>query len=224
MHYKLIYYLIAVTIAAVFVPSATSVEAEETADIELRLAKDPNNVSLVVAAGRAYLENARGGDGAALKKAQEHLDRALTLAPDDPEVLMLHGSMLVLKGRDATLPVMKMRHVQNGLKEMDRAVELAPMNFGIRYQRGAYCLNLPDMFQRTGTAVEDFEHLLTMAKHAPDKLSSEDVAGIRLNLAQAKLKAGRVEEARALLESIRTDMPGTAYASQASAMLDEIDG
>jgi uncharacterized membrane-anchored protein len=109
------------------------------------------------------------------------------------------------------------------LKEMDRAVELAPADFEVRYVRGVYALNLPDIFGRAGTAVEDFEHLLRMTAQAPDSLSSEQVAGIRLNLAQAKLRVGDVEDARALLEKVRTDSPGTAYAEQAGVILAEID-
>jgi Flp pilus assembly protein TadD len=218
------YYLIALAFVTLFAPIATAVEAEEMADIERRLAEDPTNISLIVTAGRAYLNDAQQGEGAAMKKAEELLDRALSLAPDNPQILVLHGSMLALKGRDARLPVMKMRHVQNGLKEMDRAVELAPMDFGIRYQRGAYCLNLPDIFQRAGTAVEDFEQLLKMASQVPDSVSNEEAISIRLSLAQAKLKVGDVEAARSLLETISTEMPGTAYADRAKAILDKIDG
>ena len=221
---KFVHYLIAFTIVVVFVPIPTQIEAEETAEIERRLAEDPTNISLLVAAGRAYLGEAEGGGAAALEKAEEYLDRALSLKPDDSQILVLHGSMLALKGRDATFPVMKMRHVQNGLKEMDRAVELAPMDFGIRYQRGMYCLNLPDIFERAETAVEDFEHLLMMTIQAPDSVSSEETNSIRLYFAQAKLKVGDVEDARALLEAVRTEAPGTAYADRAKALLDEIDG
>lgn len=223
MQHKLFLYLIALGVVTVFLSLATSVEAEEIAEIERRLAEDPANVSLIVEAGRACLGDAQRGDKAALKKAEKYLDRALSLAPDDPQTLVLHGSMLALKGRDAKLPIMKMRHVQNGLKEMDRAVELAPMDFEIRYQRGAYSLNLPDIFDRAGTAVEDFEHLLKMATQTPDSLSGEEVTGIRLYLAQAKIKVGDVEEARALLEKVRTESPDTVYADKANAILAGIE-
>lgn len=214
------------TLAAIMLGAALAAPAVagETSGVELRLAEDPENVTLLVAAGREYLGKAQGGDGEALTKAEQYLDRAIALAPDEPKILVLHGSVLALKGRDAKLPVMKMRHVQNGLKEMDRAVELAPTDFEIRYQRGAYCLNLPDIFHRAGTAVEDFEHLIMMAELAPETVTAEELAGIRINLAQAKLKTGEVDEARALLESVREAMPDTEQAGRADALLAKIGG
>jgi tetratricopeptide (TPR) repeat protein len=223
MRHKSSHYPIVLAVVALLLSITAPIEAQDTTGIERQPAEDPTNVSLVVAAARACLGEAQRGNGEALSKAEEYLDRALSMAPDNPQILVLHGSMLVLKGRDAKLPLMKMRYVQNGLKEMDRAVELAPKDFEVRYVRGVYALNLPDIFERSGTAVEDFECLLRMAVQAPDSLSSEQVAGIRLNLAQAKLKVGDVEDARALLEKVRTDSPGTAYAEQAGAILAETD-
>lgn len=224
MKHKLFNRISTLTFVALFLSVAAQATAEDLQEIERRLAKSPADLSLIVAAGRACLVDAQSGDAKALNKAEEYLDKALSLSPDDPQILVLHGSMLALKGRDAKLPIMKMRHVQNGLKEMDRAVELAPMDFAIRYQRGAYCLNLPDIFERAETAVEDFESLLAMAAQSPDSLSTDTVAGIRLNLAQAKLKVGDLEEARELLESVMVLSPGTATADRAKTLLEKLDG
>ena len=177
----------------------------------------------LISGGAAALAKARAGDGDALDEAEEYLDRALKLAPDHPEILSLHGMMLTIKGREAMLPMMKMRHVNNGLKEMDRAVELDPMNFGIRYQRGACCLNLPDVFGRAGTAVEDFEHLLMMIEHAPESVPAERAAAVKLSLAQARINAGRADDARALLENFLAGEPDSSSAAAAKALLAGID-
>ena len=198
--------------------------AQDAAAAEARLAEDPDDLALLVAAGRACLAEASVEDGDALKRAERHLDRALAQAPDDPQILAVHGTMLTLKARDATLPLMKMRHVQNGLKEMDRAVELAPMDFGIRYQRGATCLHLPAIFERAGTAVADFEHLLAMAEGAPGSVPPGQVTGIRLNLAQARINNGEADAARLLLESVLAASPDSSAAARAKSLLDSIGG
>jgi tetratricopeptide (TPR) repeat protein len=186
------------------------------------VADDTPSVDHFLASGRASLRDAQQGDKDALKEAEGQLDRALSLAPDNAQVLALHGSMLVLKGRYATLPLMKMRHVQKGLEELDRAVELDPEDLQIRSRRGTYCLKLPVIFARAETAVEDFEHLLQVAAQNTGAFSSQEQIGLRLSLAQAKLKVGDVDEARALLESILHDAPGAAHAEQARALLEDM--
>ena len=194
--------LMLVALAAGIAPAgddAPDSAAPNTEALEAAVSANPDDVALRVRAGRAWLELARRGDGDAVGKAEAHLDRALELAPDDPQILALSGTVLCLKGRDAKLPVFKMRHVQKGLKKMDRAVELAPMDFGIRWQRGATCLNLPPVFERSGTAVEDFTQLLAMAEHAPQSVPPAQVVEIKLNLARARMAAGESDAARALL-------------------------
>lgn len=224
MYREISHSLLALAIAVILLHAVTPAHAEQTNDVEQQLAGDPDNISLLLSAGQTFLHEARTGESDLLDKAEKYLDKALSLAPDNPHVLVLHGSMLALKGRDARLPVMKMRHVQNGLKEMDRAVELAPMDFGIRHQRGAYCLNLPDLFERADTAVVDFEHILMMSERTPGSMSNDEIAGIKLNLAHAMIKTGDVDGARELLNGVLADPTGSEYKSKASAMLAEIDG
>ncbi|MBN1826637.1 MAG: hypothetical protein JW958_10245 [Candidatus Eisenbacteria bacterium] len=223
MSHRITCCLLGLVIALAVSFAAAPVAAGEATEAESLLVQDPDNLSLLIRAGNACLAEARAGDGEALKRAEKHLDKALGQAPDDPWVLVLHGSMLALKGRDAMLPIMKMRHVKDGLKEMDRAVELAPMDFGIRYQRGAFCLNLPVIFERAGTAVDDFEQLLMMAEHAPGSVSEGEVLGIKLNLARARMQNGNAGDARSLLEGILAGSPDSASASEAKALLAEID-
>lgn len=198
-------------------------DAPDPAAFDSAVAQSPDDVALRVRAGRAWLELARRGDGDAVGKAEAHLDRALELAPDDPQILALSGTVLCLKGRDAKLPVFKMRHVQKGLQKMDRAVELAPMDFGIRWQRGATCLNLPPVFERSGTAVEDFTQLLAMAEHAPESMPPEQVVEIKLSLARARMAAGETDAARALLDEM-VESGSEETAARARALLAELDG
>jgi predicted Zn-dependent protease len=204
-------------------PRLATATDRDLAGLDSLVTASPDDVVLRVIAGQAWLQTAAAGDDTAIARAEAHLDRALELAPDDPQVLVLHGTMLTLKGRQATEPALKMRHVADGLQEMDRAVELAPMDVAIRYRRGTTCLRLPLLFDRAGTAVEDFSHLLAMTEQASERPSAEEIPQLKLSLAEAHRRNGDLADARQLLRALIADSPDSLIAEDASRLLATLD-
>lgn len=201
---------------------AESENPSEFAELEARVAAEPQNVELMVELATAYQARGVAGDQDAVKQAESWASRALELAPENPELLCLHGGILALKGRDATLPFEKMRHVQNGLKEMDKAVELAPNNVSVRMTRGGYCLNLPDIFARVDTALIDYGHLAGMAAARPGALTPELVAQVELRLGQAHAKKGDYAAAGEHLSKAIRIAPDAKAATEARALLEKM--
>jgi len=191
---KIIVLLLVLTAAPSFVARAALGAADpapaDPAALEARLAEHPEDVALMVETGSAWLELAVRGDKKATERAAELLGRAAELAPDSPQILVLHGTALTLKGRDAVLPLMKMRHVQSGLEELDKAVALAPLDVSIRMQRGMTCANLPAVFARADTALADFRQLQAIAERAPGTVPEKLVAEAGRQIARILAERG----------------------------------
>ncbi len=191
---------------------------------EAKLDKDPDNLELLLEVGGHYLTLNREGDKDAGKKADKYLKKAVKLAPADCRALTLHGSVLILKGRDAMLPMNKMRHVNNGLELFDRAVTIQPNDFETRFQRANYCANLPGIFNRMGTAVGDFRHLLTMSIHSPDAVEPGYVTYIKLTLARLLDVQNETAEATALLQELIDTPPTEDAPARAEKLLAGMKG
>lgn len=217
--------LIKVLVIAVMVNGiacAQGEKADEFSDLEMQLAQDPQNVALMIELATAYQSRGIAGDSEAVKRADEWASRALELAPELPSLLCLHGGIQALKGRDATLPLEKMRHVQKGLVEMDKAVTLAPNDVSVRMTRGGYCLNLPEIFARVDTALVDYQHLVRMGAAMPDALGPELRGQVELRLGQAYAKKGDYAAAGAHLSKAVGIAPESKYAAEAQALLEQL--
>jgi hypothetical protein len=162
----------------------------DPAALEARLAESPKDLTLLVEAGSAWLARAMREEKHATERAADLLGRAVELAPDSAQILVLYGTALTLKGRDAVIPLLKMSHVQKGLAEMDRAVVLAPMDISIRMQRGMTCAKLPAVFARADTALVDFRHLQAMAARVPGTVPEGLVAEAKRQIARILAERG----------------------------------
>ena len=130
-----------------------------------------------------------------------------------------HGSILTMKGRDAWFPLEKMRQVNNGLEEMDKAVALAPDNVAARLTRANTCYALPGIFNRINTAVDDCQYLCRLFEKNPGTYSESLRMKTRLLLASSLQRTGRKEESRSVLEKIIAEASGSSYAEEAKKML-----
>lgn len=76
-------------------------------------------MSDLIAAYEAALNGRKGEVAQALEACDEHLVRL----PNDREAQLYRGALLVLSGRDATLPWTRARLVREGLALMDEALD-----------------------------------------------------------------------------------------------------
>ncbi|MCP4545305.1 MAG: hypothetical protein GY835_02425 [bacterium] len=199
-------------------------DAAAIADDEARLAENPDDIDLLLSVGKHYLEAARRGEKGATKMANKLLGHAIDLEPDNPRALLLAGGALIIKGRDATLPMMKMKHVNAGLELLDQVVALQPDDFAARFQRANNCANLPGIFNRSGTAVEDFRYLLGMARQAPEAVAPGYVTHIKLSLAKVLHNRGEKDQAQTLLTELIESPPTEDAVERARQLQTKLKG
>lgn len=138
------------------------------------------------------------GDKKAAAAAHAHFAELRTADPANALVEAYYGSTLALLGRDAVHPLERSENVQLGLEALDRAVEMNPHKKTIRLIRANVCLRIPEeFFQRSQTAVEDYNYVLEKHRIKPDLLTREQLLQILHDLGTAYLNAGKPSEADA---------------------------
>ena len=70
------------------------------------------------------------------------------------------GALTALKGKFASFPYTKYKHVKKGLKLMDIGMLKSPENIEARFIRGTTCYYLPFFFKRKKTAENDFKNIV----------------------------------------------------------------
>ena len=133
---------------------------ESIKDLEAQVQRSPRDIPTLMKLGIQYHHQGVAGDENAVEKGFACFDTILAIEPTNAMALAYRGSLWTMRGRDASEPMTKMNDVDNGIDEMDKAVELAPENVTVRITRGVNSLHLPPMFKRLGTALKDFTYLL----------------------------------------------------------------
>jgi tetratricopeptide (TPR) repeat protein len=167
---------------------------------------------------------------------QEALDRAMKLCeeelarnPANAAALVWHGSGVFFESRTYFQAGDRAKGVefwQRGLGEMDKAVEMAPDQLGVRIPRGAVLLTasrvLPDA-DRARPLIEkgvgDFEHALEIQKPYFDTLGTHPRGELLIGLADGYARLGKDQQATVYFERIRAALPGSAYAASADKWL-----
>lgn len=191
---------------------------------EEKLKTEPENLNLLLNLGISYQQLGAAGDKDAVKKADSYLKKAVKLEPDNSEAHCWYGCVLTLKGRDAWMPISKMKYVNDGLKEMDKAVTLSPHNVTIRLTRANTCLNLPGFFHRIDTAAVDFSHLLNLKKKNSMIFDAAKTAQIYMNMGDIYMKKGEIETARENWKKTVKTAPDSKAAEKAEKMLNKTEG
>jgi hypothetical protein len=102
-----------------------------------------------------------------LLRADEVLDRALFLDPDNAQTLAWRGSNRVALAIFRLGPAERLRLVAEGLEELDRAVAMTPDDPVVRLARVDVCLGLPRFFNRLDVAAEDADRLVELLATRP---------------------------------------------------------
>jgi tetratricopeptide (TPR) repeat protein len=139
---------------------------DDVKSLEGVLAQKPNDFETLMKLGKIYHDQGVAGNDDAVDKGFACFDKVLQIDPSNAVALVYRGSLWTLRARDAWWPFTKMKDVDKGVDEMDKAVDLAPDNVSVRLVRGINSVNLPSMFHRLPIALKDFEYLMNNAKFA----------------------------------------------------------
>lgn len=113
-----------------------------------------------VARARTVFAKAVAGDGSAVKTASEQFKQLHESEPDHVLLRAFWGTCLTLQGREALMPWNKLRYVEDGLAQIDKALgQLSPekdrellggisVGMETRLVAASTFLKLPDMFHR----------------------------------------------------------------------------
>jgi cytochrome c-type biogenesis protein CcmH/NrfG len=135
-------------------------------DLQGVLAQKPNDVETLMKLGKIYHDQGVAGNDDAVDKGFTCFDKVLQIDPANAVALVYRGSFWTLRARDAWWPFTKMKDVDKGVDEMDKAVDLAPDNISVRLMRGINSVNLPSMFHRLPVALKDFEYMMSDPRFA----------------------------------------------------------
>jgi Flp pilus assembly protein TadD len=176
----------------------------------------PDDVELLVLAGRAGLELDS-------EDAGEHLRRATELAPDDAAAWHHYGEALATEGRmqeadaafrraveidpDDQLALTHLGHTavaagrsEEGVGYLARAADIAHAGAGA----STAAISLVDMYRSFGQYEEALGQARRLAEAAPDDVLT------RLDVAELSAATGRLDDARSAFEQLREidDIPG----------------
>lgn len=170
------------------------------------------------------------GNEAAFKRAMARCEEVLAMDPEHAEAMVWHGSgILSMAGR-----AFQTGDVQNGIQlwtkglaEMNKAVELAPDDVGVRIPRGATLFeatrHLPDANQQQAllrVALSDYEHTLMMQKAIFSGLSDHAKGELLFGLAEGWSRAGDKDKAKQYFERLIADAATSGRTTYAKAWLD----
>ena len=75
-------------------------------------------------AAKAFFDAARAGDGSKAEVAADRFSALLEREPTNPLFAAYHASAVVMQARDAWMPWTKMKRLEDGLADMDRALQM----------------------------------------------------------------------------------------------------
>lgn len=159
------------------------------------------------------------GDADAARRARTLLERLHGEAPNNPRVLAYRGSSLLLAAKRTLLFWEKGDLAEAGLRDLDRAVELAACDFEVRFLRAVSSRELPSFFGRKALAEADFLWLAERAEESVRAGAVDPLLG-----AAAVYYAGLVLEERGdaagaqrEFSKVKALAPDSTYAANVSA-------
>jgi len=176
---------------------------EQVAQFEKDAAAKPDDLRLVRKLGKAYFfQFFDEGDKPAVPKSQKTLEKALTIAKDDPETLAYLGSLHILrairleKGNAAK----QKASFDKGFELVRLAEKLDPRNGAVTSVASASYLWLPDSYGMAPHVVEMLEGMRKGIGPMFKKFAHHGQQRLLLTLGQAYVKTGQPEKAKALFD------------------------
>ena len=169
------------------------------------------------------------GDTAALNRAMATCEKTLARNPDHPQAHAWHGAGIIAQAgqafqkgdRDAGMKLWN-----QGMAEMDHAVELAPDSVGTRIPRGAVLLAtapyVPEPYrnQLLDKALGDYQHAMELQADHFDQLPLHARSMLLYGLADGWARRGDPAKAKSYYTRLAAMAPGSKYGKRARAYLD----
>jgi len=203
------------------------------------LESNPEDIGLKKEVGRLYFQiGNESKDRSSISKAIEIFQEILKRNPHDAEIKAYLGSAYTIKARDFPMkeilsftPVgfVRLYYVKKGIKEMDKAMTLEPLNPFVRIVRGITCYNLPGIFGQIEKGVDDFSLLISWIENPSLNKNYHDVlidqtfkAIVYYNAGEAYLKSGNLEKATHFFEMALSNAPQSPFGRAAERMLNKV--
>ena len=103
----------------------------------------------------ALHDDGRDGNTKAVAEAITLFKQIIKTEPQNAKAIAYLGSSYAITARDSKEVADKVRYTNRGLRFLDQAVTLAPNDFAVRVIRANVANNLPELFGRQATAIED---------------------------------------------------------------------
>jgi hypothetical protein len=173
------------------------------------------------------------GDRARLERGMTVTEELLRKNPRNAQALVWHGSGLLTRASNAYADGQSQigdRQWKQGLKELDRARELAPGDLGVLIGRSAILIGIAQSgFDPTDpqgralltTAVRDYETVLERQSGYLAKLSEHSRCELLFGLAAGWNRLDEISKTRGYLERIVEHCAGSPYEAEARRYLEK---
>lgn len=176
-------------------------EEEEIAALEKEVAARPADFRLTRKLGKGYFFQVFGeGRWSAAPKAQQTLERALTLKKDDGETIAYLGSLAGLKAQKSKDPQERDALFRQSFDMLKKAQQLGPNDGAVLSVTSASFLFLPDSFNAAPMAAATAEKIRQLMGPMFTRFSHHGQQRILLTQGQAYARMGRAEDARKCFE------------------------
>jgi len=168
------------------------------------------------------------GDLDRLARGMAACDKVLATNPSHAEALVWHGSGLAFQAGTAFAAGQQARGMDlwaTGMREVDRAVELAPDSVGVLIPRGAMLLSasrsMPPVMGAPllRSALANYEHVLERQQDVWVSLGDHPKGELLFGLAEGYARLGDMDRARRYFARLVSDAPGSGQVARAQAFL-----
>jgi tetratricopeptide (TPR) repeat protein len=128
------------------------------------------------------------GSKSAVKKSIKYFEELVTENPDNAKYIAYLGSSYNLRARDAFFPWSKLKYVEQGSDNLDKAVKMAPNSTEIRMIRAMNNIYLPKFLNRTPICIDDFTSIIKNREFNYWKAEQQQEVYYHLALAYEKIE------------------------------------
>ncbi|MFN7985742.1 MAG: hypothetical protein U0Q11_28195 [Vicinamibacterales bacterium] len=169
------------------------------------------------------------GDRDRLAQGMAACEKVLTANPSHAEALVWHGSGLAFQAGTAFAAGQQAHGMDlwtTGMREVDRAVELAPDSVSVLIPRGAMLLtatrNMPAEMASPllKSALANYERVLALQRGSWSSLGDHAKGELLFGLAEGYARLGDLDHARTYFAKLVADAPASGQATRAQAFLE----
>lgn len=192
--------------------------ADDPYALEGRAMREPNNLQVMIKAGRIFTKRFDESKNAAdLAKAENYLEKAVAIDPKSNEAMARYAVARALRAREKNDKGL----AKQVLKELDLAVNSEPANPLLRALRGYVEVEVPGDFNRMDQGLADLQQVEEALKKDPSvkEKYSLDVPKVFVKLGKAYRARGKLPEAKRSWEAAVTADPSSREAATAKKLL-----